>query len=139
MVAACPESRMAVRRVLIVEDHPPMRRMLEDLLASIGFGTTSVSNGAEALEYLATATPDLIITDYIMPRLNGIQLAHSLRKRPEWAKIPIVIVSSVDANEIERAGANAGIRRVIGKPFSREVIVTVVNEVLGTGVRVTAD
>lgn len=130
---------MAVRRVLIVEDHPPMRRMLEEALASIGFGTTSVSNGAEALEHLATATPDLIITDYIMPRLNGIQLANSLRTRPEWADIPVVVVSSVDSDEVERAGASAGIKHVIGKPFSRETIVSVVNQVFGSRTQSAAD
>jgi len=115
-----------------------MRRKLEETLASIGFGTTSVSNGAEALEHLATATPDLIITDYIMPRLNGIELANSLRTRPEWASIPVVVVSSVDSSEVERAGASAGIKRVISKPFSREGILTVVNEVLGASARVAA-
>ena len=81
------------RRALVVDDSMLVRHTVCRFLEQRGYEVESASNGAEALEKLAHASPDIVITDMVMPGMTGSELITSLKARPETASIPIVILS----------------------------------------------
>ncbi|WP_293028954.1 hybrid sensor histidine kinase/response regulator [Pandoraea sp.] len=105
-------------RVLVVEDNPVNRLLLQEQLARLGHGTLGAENGAQALTLFASAHVDLVLTDLSMPDLDGYRLARMLRER--GATQPIITVTAHTAPEVlERCRAN-GIDEVIVKPVSLE-------------------
>jgi CheY-like chemotaxis protein len=91
-----PNPNSGARRVLVVEDAGHVRSMLCDLLASWGWQADGVLNGAEGLEQLARGRYDLLLTDFRMPGMTGIELVERLRARD--ANLPVIMLtaSSVD-------------------------------------------
>ncbi len=116
----------ARKRVLVVDDHPSVREALRLVLQSCGYECVPVADGAEALEQLSAAHFDVVITDYEMPNMNGLELLRSLsssRPRPPQP----VILHTGNANEtlIQRA-MTAGAYDVLPKPAeAAEVIATI--------------
>ena len=124
IVANYDESVMAVRYVdvyvLVVEDQPFNREIVEALLSVVGIKPHVVTNGMEALEVLNDVGPkafDLILMDIQMPIMDGLTATRELRARPEFADVPIVAMTAhTMAHEIEISAA-AGMNDHIGKPF----------------------
>jgi len=85
-----------MNRILIVEDEPSSREALSLLLESEGFEVVSASHGGEGLEELERTLPDLIITDYMMPFMNGLEMAKRVRATPRLAGLRILLMSSID-------------------------------------------
>jgi len=79
---------------LVVDDSMLMRYTICRFLEERGFTVESATNGAEALELLARVQPGLIVTDMQMPKMSGGELITELKRRPETAKVPIIIVAS---------------------------------------------
>ena len=79
-----------------------------------GFAVESATNGKEALDMLKTVLPDVIITDLMMPKMDGKELISNLRAMPETAGIPVVLISGRSASEEDRGGANFVIFKDIG-------------------------
>ncbi len=79
--------------VLVVDDSMLIRHSVCRLLQEQGFAVEAVSNGLEALEKLAVVKPALIVTDIQMPKMGGSELITALKKNPETAQIPIIIVA----------------------------------------------
>jgi two-component system chemotaxis response regulator CheY len=80
-------------RALVVDDSMLVRHTVCRFLEQRGYEVESASNGVEALEKLAHASPDIVITDMAMPKMNGSELIDSLKAHPETASIPIVVLS----------------------------------------------
>ena len=103
--------------ILVVEDDADVRTMVARILDSIG-DVTALGDGAEALDALrAGTTPDLIVTDLMMPRMDGLTLSKELKKDPKLARIPVRMLTAKSGpmNMIE--GINAGARQYLTKPF----------------------
>jgi signal transduction histidine kinase/CheY-like chemotaxis protein len=83
-------------RVLVVDDEPADSKLLCDLLAAEGAQVLTAGDGREALERLRDERPDLVILDLAMPRLDGFGVVETLRSRPEWQDVPILIVTGKD-------------------------------------------
>lgn len=79
--------------ILLVDDEPSLLVALELLLEEEGYRVVTAQHGRQALERLGEMTPDLIITDYMMPYLNGAELIEAVRAQPVWAHIPILLMS----------------------------------------------
>jgi|SRR5690606_6514685 len=86
---------VSLRNVLVVEDEPGILSAMKLLLELEGYRVLCASNGEEALAVLTIETCDLIVTDYMMPRMTGGQLIKKLRSDPEQRNIPIILVSAV--------------------------------------------
>jgi len=86
--------------VLVVDDEYLIVEVLTLALEDAGFMVTQASNGMKALDALHREGPSLVVCDYMMPLMNGLELATEIRKRPEWAHLPIVLMS----------GGHAGLR-----------------------------
>ncbi|MDQ6682439.1 MAG: response regulator [Chloroflexota bacterium] len=116
--------------VLVVDDEPAIRQMLEDILGGEGHQVVTVPDGRAALQRLHDGLlPCLILLDLMMPRLNGWQLAAHLRADPRLRPIPFVLIAANPrfAAETEALGA----RKWLGKPINLEDLLQTVEEFCG--------
>ncbi len=93
-----PEDKL----ILIVDDEPDVRSFFSGILERAGFQVETAANGAEALEAVRRRKPDFISLDLVMPEKSGIRFLYELRKRKEWARIPIMIVTAHARDELGR-------------------------------------
>lgn len=103
------------RSVLVVDDSLTTRMLVKALLESAGYRVTLTSDGSEALGLLAEAGYDLIIIDFEMPGMNGLELAECIRGTPGRSDIPMVMLTSRGDDETKRRGLAAGMRAYIVK------------------------
>lgn len=101
--------------ILIVEDEPMLLKAYQVRLGNEGFSISTATNGKEALEILSTLQPDLIITDIVMPVMNGIQFLQELQKRGIPVKIPVLVLSNLDQSENEKIVLGLGAREYLVK------------------------
>lgn len=104
--------------VLLVEDEPAQREVLAYNLEAEGFAVTQAADGEEALLLVNEAAPDIIILDWMMPNLSGIEVCRRLKIRPETRGIPIILLSA-RAEEVDRVrGLETGADDYVIKPYS---------------------
>lgn len=90
--------------ILIVEDEAFLAKALQDNLQAVGYASSVVFDGEEALERIKTERPDLILLDLLLPKRDGFFVLAKLKENPEWAKIPVVILSNLGGDaDIKRA------------------------------------
>jgi DNA-binding response OmpR family regulator/signal transduction histidine kinase len=120
------EQRNRGQRVLLAEDNGDMRTYLQKLLQTAGFEVVTAVDGEEALSMAALLEPDLILSDIMMPKVDGLQLVSSLRTDPELRDIPVLLLSARAGEEAKVEGLAAGANDYLTKPFSaRELIARV--------------
>jgi CheY-like chemotaxis protein len=91
---------------LVVDDSMLIRHTVCRFLEQRGFAVESATNGMEALDLLKTVLPDVIITDLMMPKMDGNELISNLRAMPQTAKIPVVVLAGKASSEDDKSGAN---------------------------------
>jgi CheY-like chemotaxis protein len=106
-------------RILIVDDEERNRRLVDVLLRTDGYQTLSAGSGREALALAASAHPDLILLDLMMPGMDGFEVTHALRSDPVTSAIPIMIVSALDDVATHRRLLASGADEFIRKPVDR--------------------
>lgn len=102
-----------MKRILLVEDEVDAREMLDVLLRDEGFEVMTAADGRAALALLTETTPDLIVTDVMMPYMGGDELLAELRKSHVTRAIPVIVMSAGDGYEVARRYGAAFVR----KPF----------------------
>ncbi len=107
--------------VLIVEDDYDVRELLQNELRRF-FVTKTASNGEEALASIREERPSLIISDVMMPVMNGFELTRHIRSEKEWADIPIIMLTALDGEDKQVKGLDTGADAYIIKPFSMNVL-----------------
>jgi len=116
--------------VLVADDESHILNVVSLKLRNAGYHVVTARDGAEALELAQMETPSLLITDYHMPQLSGLELCQRLRQNPATAAIPAILLTArgydLDPAETQRSGILA----LIAKPFSPRQLLTIVNEVL---------
>lgn len=118
-------------RVLIVEDHHDMRNYLLQLL-SFHFEVEAVSNGQAALSYLeqSAAPPDLILSDVMMPEMDGYELLHHLKQSDAFSHIPVVMLTARSAMADRLKALRIGVDDYLTKPFVEEELLTRIRNLL---------
>jgi CheY-like chemotaxis protein len=117
--------------ILIVEDTPNVLELLDVTLRFKGYPVVTATNGQEALDRIRRERPALVITDILMPKMDGFTLAHSLRKDPRTLAIPIIFISATYVSSEDKAFAmRLGAVRFIEKPVDTEDFLLSVAEVL---------
>ncbi|UCC68932.1 MAG: response regulator [Armatimonadota bacterium] len=119
------------KRVLVVDDHQPTVKLIEDALTRAGFSVLTAGNGLECLRKAEAEPPDLVILDVIMPRMNGIQALRKLRERPQTRDVPVIILTVRQERGDVLAGWSAGANIYISKPCKMELLVATVKRLLG--------
>lgn len=126
---------MAGRRILVVEDDELVRDVWVDALQEAGYTVTGFELGADALGRLPELTPDLILLDMMMPQMDGFEFLARLRRNPEGAHVPVLIVSALGDDlrcSIDPAGAKTlGVAGVLTKPVSLATLLGEVERVIG--------
>ena len=115
--------------ILIVDDEGPVRNFLTMLLKDAGHHPLQAIHGAEALSVVAENRPDLVITDIMMPVLNGTELCRQLKAGENTRAIPVVLMSSASVRAADRVGADA----FIAKPFDLTDMEALVQRLLQPG------
>src|SRR3990170_5336999 len=95
-------------RVLVVDDHEAVTRLLERLLGQQGYEVDVANDGISALELIERRQPDLVVLDVVIPGMNGFDLCRRLKQDPATRLLPVVLVTGNDEREKRIEGANAG-------------------------------
>lgn len=117
-------------RILIAEDEPDIRALIDITLNFGGFDVVTVVDGQEAVEHAAKNRPDLILLDARMPRMTGYEACRALKADPATADIPVVFLSAKGQMDEVRSGLKAGALDYILKPFAPEELIKRVGELL---------
>jgi len=127
-----PSSIGSIRpeKILIVDDNQVILKILKNILESQNYLTVLASNGIEALKIVAQEKPDLIITDYMMPEMDGMTLITELKSQPATRFIPIVMLTSKDEVAAEVAVINAGADDYLTKPINSKRFIVRINRLL---------
>ncbi|MEB2314337.1 MAG: response regulator [Polyangiaceae bacterium] len=117
---------MAKKQLLLVDADPRSVRVLEVSLKKAGYSVTTAADGADALAKIEYSTPDLILTDTRLPRLDGYELVRRIKDAGEFASIPVVFLTSQRSIEDKIRGLELGVEDYLTKPiFVRELIARV--------------
>lgn len=122
------------QKVLVVDDDPLLRRLIDSRLTAEGFDVAQAGDGAEALEHLedTAVRPDLILLDCNMPELDGFDVLKQLASDPVWSSIPVVVLTARRGHDDMVTGLSTGARDYLTKPIVADDLVARVNRVLGT-------
>lgn len=120
------------RKILAVEDDAELLTMLTHLLGTIGEVQTA-RDGKEALEILEGGfTPDLVVTDLMMPRMDGLTLARSMKNDSRMSRIPVLMLTAKSTPRDMIEGINAGARHYVTKPFTAADLLAKVQKALAS-------
>jgi CheY-like chemotaxis protein len=122
--------------ILIVEDIPYLLEMVEVTLKAKGYEVLTAHNGEEALQLIEKQAPALVLTDILMPKLDGFNLAHKIRSNPKTKDIPIVFISATYISPEDKAFAhNLGAVKFLEKPIDADELLLTVGETLSKGLK----
>ncbi|EPX59586.1 response regulator [Cystobacter fuscus DSM 2262] len=116
-----------MRPILIVDDEFGMVETIRDLLQDEGYPTMVAFDGRQALERMAAERPSLVLTDYMMPLMNGPELLDAMKKEPEFRDIPVVIMSSAPPRFWQHLPCTA----FLPKPFRLPPLLEVIHQIIG--------
>jgi CheY-like chemotaxis protein len=114
---------------LLVDDDEVVRRGVRHALEPIRWRVTEAGDGQEAVASLATARPDVIILDLMMPKMDGFEFMEELRKRTDWRDIPVVVITAKDLTDEDRDRLNGGVERIIQKSDRDEMLRQLTREI----------
>ena len=121
---------MSERTILVADDESHILHVVSLKLKNAGYRVLTARDGQEALEIAQQEKPDLLITDYHMPQLSGIELCRKLKADPATSSIPSIMLTA-RGYELEPADTEqSGILRMLSKPFSPRHLLSTVEEVL---------
>ena len=125
-------------RILVVDDSPTVRRLVELILTQQGYSVHTAEDGARGLELARAISPAAILVDFVMPRMNGHMFCKILRAEPALADVPVILISSKGEAVGQAFEETFGIVHYFTKPFEPEDLVAKLEEVLGSSAAATA-
>jgi len=123
----------ALRRALVVEDHPDARALVRTYLLAMGVEVVDVAEGRSAIRQLESSPPDLVCLDLMLPELSGFEVCEFMRAHPVLKEVPILIMSA-RAKPMDRAFAEeVGATAYLVKPFKKSDFSRAVNACMNQG------
>jgi CheY-like chemotaxis protein len=114
-------------RLLVVDDETAIADALQDILSMEGYEVVTALNGHEALRLLSELKPELVLTDLMMPVMDGRELLRRMQADPKLRDIPVVVMSAGRITDAERRTARA----ILAKPFALDALLRTVAQVAG--------
>ena len=116
--------------VLAVDDSTSFRRLVSATLIQAGYRTIEAADGVEAMAVARSQTVDLVLTDYNMPNMNGIELVQALRALPGHRSTPILLLSTESDDALKASGKAAGASGWLRKPFDPPALLAALERVI---------
>ncbi len=113
-------------KILVVDDEPVIRDSIAEILRLYGYQVLTASNGIEGLEAIRQNIPEMIISDIMMPEMNGYQFFQRVRSNSEWLWIPFIFLSAKGEGEDIRFGKELGVEDYLRKPIDAEDLLAAV-------------
>lgn len=120
----------AKRSVLLVEDDPSIRKLVQRYLMELDLDVIPVSDGRSALKALATHRPDMLCLDLMLPESSGFEVCEHVRKTPELKDVPVVMMSARTTPQDRAQAEEVGVTAYLIKPFTRAEFFRTVKNVL---------
>lgn len=120
-----------MHKVIVIDDEPFILMMIEDKLKKANILVVALRESRDAVEVIRKEKPDLIILDWMMPEVSGIEICKTLKEDTELQNIPVFMLTAKGQDEDEKLGLQYGVARYITKPFSPKVLLSMVEETLG--------
>ena len=115
-------------KVLVIDDSNTIRRSAEIFLKQGGHEVTLAEDGFDALSKVSDSQPDLIFCDILMPRLDGYQTCAIIKRNPEFAGVPVIMLSSKDGLFDKARGRMVGSQDYLTKPFTKDQLLQAVSQ-----------
>ena len=125
-------SSKKVRYILVVDDEPSFCTVLSEILRSFGYNVQQAHDAHHAIELLEVTPPDLILTDVMMPGMDGLTFIRHIRANPDRSNIPTIVISAKAQPEDIKASKAAGADACLIKPFSARELRDVVHKYLNS-------
>ena len=121
---------MKNKKVLVADDEAHIRHIVSLKLENAGYEVITAADGEEALELCASERPDMVITDYQMPYMSGLEFCSKLHCDDRMKDIPTVMLTARGFDISPEQRESAGVSTILAKPFSPREILSIVNELL---------
>ena len=121
---------MAQKKALVVDDEIHIVQVVAIKLRNNGFDVTTAENGEIGLELAGQIKPDIVITDFQMPKMTGLEMVENLRKQPETADIPVIMLTARGFAIEEEKREVLKISAFLSKPFSPREVLRTIEEIL---------
>ena len=125
-----PNPMPSLPKILVVEDNLSVRQTLTLLFTRYGYETMSAVDGLDALEIMKETSPDLILSDLMMPRMDGMALLRKLRSEPATREIPFMILTGKNSQDDYNEAMQLGVKDFLYKPFDIKELLAKVNSAL---------
>lgn len=123
---------MVEHSLLIVDDEPVITMMISTKLTALGCKVHTARNGQEGLDLAIRHIPLVIVTDYEMPRLTGLQMAQQLKANPATAEIPVIMLTARGHRVQPSEMATTNIQHLTAKPFSAKELLSIVQDLMAS-------
>jgi chemosensory pili system protein ChpA (sensor histidine kinase/response regulator) len=118
------------RLVMVVDDSLTVRKFTTRLLTREGFEVVTARDGIDALKLLSEHTPDVILLDIEMPRMDGFEFAKTIKGDAKTARIPVIMITSRTADKHRNRAAELGVDRFLGKPYQEDELLGSLRELM---------
>lgn len=122
---------MLTKKILVADDESHMTYILSFKLRQAGIDVVTACDGEEAYALACAQRPDLIVADFQMPRMSGVEMAAKLRQNPETSHVPVLMVTARGHRLDDAEMAKTNIRHVLSKPFSARELLSWIEKMLG--------
>ena len=124
-------------QLLLVDDEPGLREAVKDYLEESGFKVQVASNAREAWELMQQNTPELVISDIMMPQVDGYQFLKQLREDPRFISLPVIFLTAKGMTSDRIQGYQAGVDAYLPKPFDPDELIAIIENLLARRVNAT--
>lgn len=111
-------------KILVIDDMKSELDLISQCLAKAGYAVVTATNGQEALKVVSSNRPDVIVTDWMMPEMGGLDLCRKLKKNPDTANIPVIACTAKNRDVDRMWAVKQGVVAYITKPYTQEELIT---------------